>query len=67
MCLAAVYAERRDTSRELVLDKTRVIEIEGDCITCTSLFGETVHFRGAIRRIDLENSIVIVGAANLSD
>jgi len=74
MCLAAVYVERGGAGatgqgaidaagavKELVLDKVQLIEVNGEELTCTDLFGKTVVVRGSIKRVDLANSTVILG------
>lgn len=59
MCLAAVYAQDDNAGvKELVLDKVQLIEVEGNELTCTSLFGETVKLSGRLTRVDLGNSAV---------
>lgn len=63
MCLAAVYAQKAvddSGSKELVLDKVQLIEVDGDEIACSNLFGKTVTVRGAIKSVDLANSTVAI-------
>lgn len=64
MCLAAVYAQAHaEAPKELVLDKVQVIDVAGDEITCTNLFGQTAQVTGAIVRVDLANSTVTITAS----
>lgn len=61
MCLASVYAQtspNTSESKKLVLDKVQLIEVDGDQLTCTNLFGKTLVVHGTIKCVDLANSTV---------
>ena len=48
------------SSQRAWLDKVQLIEVDGPELTCTSLFGEIEKVQGAIKRVDLANSTVLI-------
>ena len=61
MCLASAFVEKGN-ERELVLDKTTMVQVEGDLIICTNLFGEVQQIKGSIKEINFEKSSIIIAA-----
>ena len=61
MCLATVYAEKPgDDVQVKLLDKVQFIDVYGDELECTNLFGEVVRVTGAIACVDFGNSTVTI-------
>ena len=60
MCLANAYAEK---SEKLLMENTKTIEIEGDTVILTDLFGGVKRIKGTIANIDLEENRVIIKVA----
>ncbi len=60
MCLASAYAEK---SKKLLMENTKTIEIEGDTVILTDLFGKVERIKGTIANIDLEENRVIIKVA----
>lgn len=59
MCLATVYAKKESEAPDTVLlDKVQFIDVEGDELAMTNLFGEVVRIRGSLTSIDLNSSII---------
>ena len=60
MCLASAYVEANKT---LLMENTKTIDIEGDTVILTDLFGGVKEIKGQISHIDLEENIIIVRVA----
>ena len=61
MCLATVYTMKGgDDTKVAVLDKVQLVDVEGDELVCTNLFGEVVKVQGAISCVDLSNSTITI-------
>lgn len=64
MCLATVYTEKDNVVSETALiDKVQFVDVSGDELSCTNLFGEVVTVRGAITCVDLSNSTITIKVA----
>lgn len=57
MCLANAYAEKNKT---LLMENTKTIDVEGDTVILTDLFGGEKKIKGEISHIDLEDNIIII-------
>lgn len=57
MCLANAYAEKNKT---LLMENTKTIDVEGDTVILTDLFGDEKKIKGEISHIDLEDNIIII-------
>lgn len=57
MCLANAYAEKNKT---LLMENTKTIDVEGDAVILTDLFGGEKKIKGEISHIDLEDNIIII-------
>ena len=62
MCLAKAYLEKNAEDRELVLESVSLVEIRGDRLRLSTIFGEEREISAAIREVDFENSRIIIGA-----
>ena len=61
MCLATVYTMKGgDDTKVAVLDKVQLVDVEGDELVCTNLFGEVARAQGSITRIDLNESVITI-------
>ena len=61
MCLATVYTMKGDDDVKVaVLDKVQLVDVEGDELVCTNLFGEVARVQGSITRIDLNESVITI-------
>jgi len=61
MCLATVYTMKGgDDTKVAVLDKVQLVDVEGDELVCTNLFGEVARVQGSITRIDLNESVITI-------
>ncbi len=57
MCLANAYAEKNKT---LLMENTKTIDVSGDTVILTDLFGGEKKIKGEISHIDLEDNIIII-------
>lgn len=57
MCLANAYAEKNKT---LLMENTKTIDVMGDTVILTDLFGCEKKIKGVISHIDLEDNIIII-------
>lgn len=62
MCLAKAYLEKTAEDRELVLESVSLVEIQGDKLHLSTIFGEEKEISAAIREIDFENSRILIEA-----
>jgi predicted RNA-binding protein len=62
MCLAKAFLEK-DGERELILESVALMEIEGNRLRLSSLFGEEKEIEASIRQVDFENSRIILQKA----
>ena len=61
MCLATGYTEKDNVVSETALiDKVQFVDVFGDELSCTNLFGEVVKVQGAISCVDLSNSTITI-------
>ncbi|MBQ1548434.1 MAG: CooT family nickel-binding protein [Lachnospiraceae bacterium] len=60
MCLANAYDE---VSQALLMENTKTIDVDGDTVILTDLFGGVKRVKGEIAHIDLEENRVIVKVA----
>ena len=61
MCLATVYTEKDNVVSETALiDKVQFVDVFGDELSCTNLFGEVARVQGSITRIDLNESVITI-------
>lgn len=66
MCLSTVYVSRdsleslspQDPAPEKLIDKVQIVDVDGDLITCTNLYGQSARVHGGISRIDFAHSRV---------
>ena len=62
MCLSKVYvrADAGDAGADLLMENVSHVDIDGDKISVTSLFGETEELRGRVTSIDfVEGRLVL--------
>lgn len=59
MCLSNVYRDEQ-AKKNLLATEVASIEMEGDVITLTDLFGRKTRVEGRIRRADLTGGVVIL-------
>jgi predicted RNA-binding protein len=62
MCLAKAYLEKGQGDRELVLESVSLVEIKGDRLQLSTIFGEEKEISAVVREIDFENSRIILEA-----
>ncbi len=62
MCLAKAYLEKAQGDRELVLESVSLVEIRGDTLHLSTIFGEEKEISAVVREIDFENSRIILEA-----
>jgi uncharacterized protein len=62
MCLGKAYIEKAEGNRELVMESVSLLEIKGDRLRLSTIFGEEKELSAAIREIDFENSRIILEA-----
>lgn len=62
MCLAKAYLEKMPEGRELVLESVSLVQIRGDKLHLSTIFGEEKEISATIREIDFENSRIIIEA-----
>ena len=60
MCLANAYDEK---SKSLLMENTKTIDVNGDTVVLTDLFGGVKRIKGEIAHIDLEDNRVIIKVA----
>lgn len=60
MCLANAYEEATDT---LLMENTKSIDISGDTVILTDLFGTVKKIKGELSYVDLEDNRVIIKVA----
>lgn len=60
MCLANAYDEE---SKTLLMENTKTIDVSGDTVILTDLFGGVKNVKGEIVHIDLEENKVIIKVA----
>ncbi|MCR4610331.1 MAG: CooT family nickel-binding protein [Lachnospiraceae bacterium] len=60
MCLANAYDME---SKKILMENTKTIEVEGDTVVLTDLFGGVKRIKGVIANIDLEDNRVIIKVA----
>ena len=63
MCLAKAYL-KENGERSLLLEEVSLIEIEDRRIILSSLFGEKKEMEAEIKKIDFQNSSVILQKAD---
>lgn len=63
MCLAKAYL-KENGERTLLLEEVSLIEIEDRRLLLLSLFGEKKEIEAEIKKIDFQNSSVILEKAN---
>ena len=67
MCLARVY-DSADPQANVLMENVASIELVGQQVTMTSLFGDTIHRQASIVRVDLAKSrITLEYAAGEAD
>ncbi len=59
MCLGKAYLET-DNKRELVLDSTASLEIDGTKLKLSTIFGDQKEIEATIKQIDFEGSRIIL-------
>ena len=57
MCLANAYAKKNKT---LLMENTKTIDVQGDTVILTDLFGGVKEIKGVISHIDLEENVIII-------
>ena len=60
MCLANTYEE---ASKTLIMENTKTIDVLGDTVVLTDLFGGVKRLKGQVAHIDLEENRVIIKVA----
>lgn len=60
MCLGKAYLEKTPGDRELVLESVSLIQVKGERLLLSTIFGEEKEMPAAIREIDFENSRIII-------
>lgn len=60
MCLANAYEEATDT---LLMENTKSIDVSGDTVILTDLFGTVKKIKGELSYVDLEDNRVIIKVA----
>jgi len=60
MCLAKAYLEKNSDERELVLESVSLVQIRGDILHLSTIFGEEKEISAVLREIDFENSRIIL-------
>ena len=60
MCLANAYEEK---SKSLIMENTKTIDVSGDTVILTDLFGGVKKVKGELSHIDLEDNKVIIKVA----
>lgn len=60
MCLANAYEE---VSKALLMENTKTIDVEGDTVILTDLFGGVKRIKGQVAYIDLEENRVVIKVA----
>lgn len=61
MCLSTVFVSPGKTSDATrLIDKVQLIDVAGDQIECTDLYGRSVFVRGAITHVDFAHSKVYI-------
>ncbi len=65
MCMAKAYRREGDAGEpKLLLEDLARIEVEGETIRLSSIFGDTTEVKGTIREIDFQGgSVIVEGAA----
>jgi predicted RNA-binding protein len=63
--MAKAYRREGDAGQcELLLEDLARIEVEGETIRLSSIFGDTTEVKGTIREIDFQSgSVIVEGAA----
>jgi predicted RNA-binding protein len=63
MCLAKAYL-KGDGEGELLLEDVVLVEIDGEKLRLSTLFGEERELDGTIEAVDFQNASLIVQASN---
>jgi predicted RNA-binding protein len=63
MCLAKVYLKEKG-ERELLLESVAFVEIEGQRLLLSTIFGEQKEIAAGIKEIDFQNSRIILERAD---
>ena len=62
MCLSNAYKET-GTDTELLCQYVSNVEVENGVVLLTTLTGEEMRVEGTVKKIDLINNTVVIGAA----
>jgi len=63
MCLGKAYIEAGD-KRELVLDSIALMEIDGNKVRLSTIFGEQKEMEARVKQIDFEGSRIILSSVS---
>ncbi len=63
MCLGKAYIEAGD-KRELVLDSIALMEIDGNKVRLSTIFGDQKEMEARVKQIDFEGSRIILSSVS---
>ncbi len=63
MCLGKAYIEAGD-KRELVLDSIALMEIDGNRVRLSTIFGDQKELEARVKQIDFEGSRIILSSVS---
>lgn len=66
MCLGKAYIEAGD-KRELVMDSIALMEIDGNRVRLSTIFGDQKELEARVKQIDFEGSRIILADASPGD
>ncbi len=66
MCLGKAYVEAGD-KRELVMDSIALLEIDGNRVRLSSIFGDLKELEASVKQIDFEGSRIILTGASAGE
>ncbi len=63
MCMARAFRENTG-ARELICEDIAHLEVDGDIVRLSTLFGDEQKIKGTIREIDFQSGDVIIEATS---
>ncbi|APH39382.1 CooT family nickel-binding protein [Methanohalophilus halophilus] len=60
MCELKAVLERREGNRDIIMESTTHVIVEGEVIELTGIFGERENVQGSIKEIDFSKGELII-------